>query len=136
MTPADVPPPWRRPAGRYGRQARGPGRSTVVAAGLVAGLLVTWLGYVAFGPGNPGVHFADLSYVVLDDGHVQVTFTVRKDPERTAVCTVRARNASFADVGLVDAPIGRTRSATTTVTAVVPTSERAVGGNVKACALR
>jgi hypothetical protein len=96
---------------------------------------VGWFGYVAFGPGNPGVHFADLGYAVVDDARVEVTFTVRKDPARTAVCTVRASNEGFAEVGLIDVRIGPSTSATSTMTAVVPTSERAVGANVKACAL-
>jgi hypothetical protein len=135
--PPDARTGLRRPPGRYGPAAGGSRRPAVVAAAVAAALLaVGWFAFVAFGPGNPGVHFMPVSYTVTDDSRVEVTFQLRKDPDRTAVCTVHALGGAFDEVGRLDVRIGPARAATTTVTAIVPTSERAQSGKVKACALQ
>jgi hypothetical protein len=127
----------RRPEGRYGPPRRQVGRRTAVAAGAAAVLgAVGWAAYVSFGPGDPGVAFLDLGAAVVADDRVEVRFEVQKDPDATAVCTVRAVNRGLTEVGRVDVTIGPADRRATTLTAVVPTTERATGGNVKACALR
>jgi hypothetical protein len=137
VTLADGAAGRRRPAGRYGPVRTGPRGPLAVAA--VAGALllaVSWFAYVAFGPGDRGVHVLDVGYRVTGDTTVEVTFEVQKDPGATAVCRVRALNRGFAEVGLTDVRIGPAADGATTLTAVVTTSERAVSGNVKACALQ
>lgn len=136
MTLADGAAGPRRPEGRYGPVRRPPGRRTLVGAAAAALLLaVGWFAYIAFGPGNTGVHYLDIGYEVVADTEVRVTFEVQKAPSATAVCTVRALNVGFAEVGRTDVRIPAAQDGAVTVTAVVPTSERAVSGNVKACAL-
>jgi hypothetical protein len=136
VTLADGATGPRRPEGRYGPVRRSPDRRTFVGAAVAAVLLaVGWFAYVAFGPGDTGVHSLDIGYQVVDDTQVRVTFEVQKDPSATAVCTVRALNVGFAEVGRTDVRVGPAKDGAVTVTAVVPTSERAVSGNVKACAL-
>ena len=132
MTPDAGP---RRPEGRYG-PARPPlDRRVLVAAALAVVLAaVAWFAWVAFGPGRTQVHYLDLGSKVVDDTTTTVTFEVQKQPSATAVCTVRALNSGFAEVGLLDVRVGPSAQGAVTVTATVPTSERAVSGNVKACA--
>lgn len=145
MTPADATAPDaagstsggpRRPQGRYG-PARPPAdrRVLVAAAVAVVAAAVAWFAWVAFGPGRPQVHTLDIGYEVLDDTTTTVTFEVQKPASASAVCTVRALNSGFAEVGLTDVRVGPAQDGAVTVTARVPTSERAVSGNVKACAL-
>lgn len=136
MTLADGSPAPRRPAGRYGPEPRRMSRrtATTLAAAVVAAA-VGWAAWISFGPGNKGVSFVEVGYKLPSDTSVEVTFEVSKAPDRTAVCTVRALNNGFAEVGLVDVRVGPSAKRSTTVRAVVPTSERAVSGNVKACAL-
>jgi hypothetical protein len=127
----------RRPAGRYGPDRPGPNRRLAAAAAVGAVLLaVGWFAYLAFGPGDRGVHVLDLGYRVTADTSIEVTFEVQKDPGATAVCRVRALNLGFAEVGLSDVRVGPADDGATTLTAVVPTTERAVSGNVKACVLQ
>ena len=134
MTPDAAAGP-RRPEGRYGPQRRPVDRRVLVGAALAVVLVaVAWFAWVAFGPGRTQVHFLDLGAKVVDDTTTTVTFEVQKRPGSTAVCTVRALNAGFAEVGLVDVRVGPAAKGAVTVTATVPTSERAVSGNVKACA--
>ncbi len=134
--PVPPGPGPRRPAGRYGER-RTVSRPVAVGAAVAAVLAaVAWFAYIAFGPGNRGVHVVDVGYRVTGATSVSVTFEVQKDPDRTAICTVRAQNGRFAEVGLVDVRVGPARTGAVTVTTVVPTSERAVSGNVKACVLR
>jgi hypothetical protein len=140
VTPADAAADAaagpRRPEGRYGPARRPADRRVLVAAALAVVLvLVAWFAWVAFGPGRTQVHFLDLGAQVVDDTTTTVTFEVQKQASATAVCTVRALNAGFAEVGLVDVRVGPGAKDAVTVTATVRTSERAVSGNVKACAL-
>ena len=135
MTPDAAAGP-RRPEGRYGPARRPVDRRVLLAAALTAALVaVAWFAWVAFGPGRTQVHYLDLGAQVVDDTTTTVTFEVQKAPSATAVCTVRALNSGFAEVGLVDVRVGPADEGAVTVTATVPTSERAVSGNVKACAL-
>lgn len=137
MTIADGAGGPRRPEGRYGPPRRPVDPRTVVAAGTAVALLaVTWFGYVAFGPSRARVHTLDVGYRVVSDSGVRVTFEVQKARAATAVCTVRALNAGFAEVGLLDVRVGPSPGDAVTVTAEVPTTERAVSGNVKACTVQ
>ncbi|MER7004629.1 DUF4307 domain-containing protein [Dactylosporangium sp. NPDC000555] len=122
------------PPGRYGRRREPqPRRRWLVfaLAGVVAlaGLAIAWRLYTQYGPQDyePQVqHF----YNVTDDG-VTIEFVVRKDPDKRATCSVRARAASGQEVGLaqVDVPPG----AEAFVTYRLATSDRPVTAEVPAC---
>lgn len=134
--PAQGPTGPRRPEGRYGPSRPPVDRRLLVAAAVAVVLAaVGWFAWVAFGPGRTQVHTLDIGYEVVDETTTKVTFEVQKPASAAAVCTVRALNSGFAEVGLTDVRVGPAADGAVTVTATVPTSERAVSGNVKACAL-
>lgn len=123
------------PPDRYGPPRRRLGRrgSTLAAAGaILAG--VGFAAWAAFG-GAADVAWRDLGYVVRSDVSTRVTFEVTMDPGSTAVCTVRALNLGFAEVGLVEIEVGPSPSRSVRAVADVPTSEKAVTGVVKDCAV-
>lgn len=123
------------PADRYGRAAAGPRRLAVLlAGGLLVAVLFGWAVYVGVMVARQPVHWTDVSYSVIDDGHVRITFQVSLKPGHTAMCTVQALNQGFTTVGQLDVKVGPARTDQFTVTTTVPTSERAVNASVKACA--
>jgi Domain of unknown function (DUF4307) len=98
---------------------------------LLAGLAVALVGYRNFGP-RP-IESEQTGFRVLDDGSVRVTFqVVRDEPQRPAVCIVRARSADGDETGrkevLVE-PGPRSVAAET----VLRTSRRPVTGEVFGC---
>ncbi|WP_432995808.1 DUF4307 domain-containing protein [Dactylosporangium sp. CA-233914] len=122
------------PPGRYGRrrepQPRRPWLVLALAAVVaVAGLAIAWQLYAQYGPQDfePQVQ---RFYNVTDDG-ITVDFVVRKEPDKRATCSVRARSASGEEVGLaqVDVPTG----AEAYVTYRLATSDRPVTVEVPAC---
>ena len=80
--------------------------------------------------------FRTQGYALIDDTHVEVTFTVSKPQEATAECQVEALSSGAAQVGLRSVTVGPAAATATTVTTVVRTSERAVTGQPTACVLR
>lgn len=128
--------PVALPAGRYGGTTRR-GRVTMWAlGGTMALLLVAWAAWVAVGVARQPVQWSDAIAAARPDGSVEVTFQVTIKPGRTAVCTVEALNVGFDRVGVVDVTVGPAITERITVRAIVPTSERAVSGDVKACVVR
>jgi hypothetical protein len=129
---------------RYGRRTTPRRRLALLAvAGLVVILALAFIGWITVLQ-RPGVNWQDISFDVRSDAQVQVTFDVdfssrarsaATDGRPTAICTVHALNQVQTEVGLQDfrvqaGPKGRARA-----TVVLPTSERAVTGLVKACTL-
>jgi hypothetical protein len=82
------------------------------------------------------VQWVTVSHSVRGDGVTSVTFDVILPPGRSAVCSVRARNLDFAEVGRVDQEAGPFRSGSGRVTVDVRTTERAINGDVTGCVLR
>jgi uncharacterized protein DUF4307 len=124
----------RYPPGRYGRRREPqPRRRWLVftLAGVVAlaGLAIAWQLYAQYGPQEyePQVQ---RFYNVSDDG-ITVDFVVRKEADKRATCSVRARSASGEEVGLaqVDVPTGDEAF----VTYRLATSDRPVTVEVPAC---
>ena len=127
------------PQGRYGASggaspALRRRRLVVAVAVLLAGGVgyAVWFGVEA----RDQATFRSQGYDVTDDTHVEVTFTVSKPKDATAVCQVEALSSGAAQVGLASVPVGPSRTTATTVTTVVRTSERAVTGQPTACVLR
>ena len=122
------------PPGRYGRRREPQPRRrwlVFVLAALVgvAGLAVAWQLYRQYGPQEyePQVQ---RFYGIADDG-ITVEFVVRKDADKRATCSVRARSSRGEEVGLaqVDVPEG----AETLVTYRLATSDRPVTVEVPGC---
>jgi Domain of unknown function (DUF4307) len=126
----------RFPPGRYGRR-REPGRSTrrrvllFVVAGAVVGLLLAVVLYQRYGPGE---FEPQLVTFQTANGHVMMRFQVHKPSGDPAVCHVRARDRSGAEVGAadVDVPAGTT----VTVTYTLATKGVPVSAEVPVCRAR
>ena len=124
-------------AERYGRRpARHPRRGLVITGAIGLSLGLAWAGWVGLAQAQHALSWQNIGYTVLGDGQTRVTFEVTMPPGSTAVCTVRALNTSFAEVGLLDVTVGPSRQDTVRTTVVVPTGELAVTGVVKDCAKR
>jgi hypothetical protein len=131
---------------RYGRRPRGgPGRSRrarvllAAAGGLVAALALGWGAWVSYHVTDKPVTWQDVGFDVVADDVTRVTFDVRFANDvpagGEAVCTLRALSRSMAEVGLTDVRVGPASRRDLRVSAEIPTSERAVTGMVKECAV-
>jgi Domain of unknown function (DUF4307) len=98
---------------------------------MVAALGLAIVGYRNFG--SPPIQGRQTAFLVLDEGSVRVTFQVVRDqPERPAVCIIRARSVDGDETGRKEVfvpPGPRSVLAET----VVRTSRRAVTGEVFGC---
>jgi uncharacterized protein DUF4307 len=151
VTEGDAPSTARRTTQsldeRYGRGPRGgPTRTRrtrlLFAGGAAAVLLlaVGWGAWVSHNVTDKPVTWQDVGYEVARDDLTRVTFDVRfaRDvpADGEAVCTLRALSESMAEVGLTDVTVGPASRRDLRVKAEIPTSERAVTGLVKECAVR
>ena len=103
--------------------------------GVAAGVAVAvWFGIAS----TAGLaSFTTMSYKVLDDQSVRVTFELNRPADKPTTCTVQALARDFSTVGSRDvtypAPPAGTGSLTTTETVTLRTTSRAVTGEVKTC---
>jgi hypothetical protein len=118
------------PPRRLGRR----GRAITVAVALLAA--VGWVAWVSLSGPTERVSWTDVGFTVVDDGTTRVTFDVNRSPGRLVVCTVHALNSRFAVVGDLDVTVAPADRRQTRTEATLSTSERAVSGTVKACAVQ
>jgi hypothetical protein len=138
--------PTTPPADRYGasgrsrRPAASPGtakglslwaRVAIGAALAAAVALAAW--FAVEQTRRDPVSFDVIGFSVHGPEQVDVTFQVHMPPGTTAVCTVDALAESFAQVGTVDVPVGRSEDRTSQHTVTVRTSEEATSGVVDRC---
>jgi Domain of unknown function (DUF4307) len=113
-----------------------PGTTTRWVAGTIGILLgcalAVWLG-LASTVGKPS--WTDLSYRVIDDKAVDVTYLVTRPPGRDVTCAIRAMDKGFATVGLVEVSIPGSDASSVRRTTRVRTTTRAVTGLVRSCAV-
>lgn len=124
--------PADRPADRYGAR-RAPRWLPVLLLVLVviAGAGLAVLAYRNFG--SPPIEGRQTAFRVLDDASVRITFqVVRRQPERAAVCIVRARSRDGDETGRKEVlvPAG---AASVVIDTVLRTSRRPVTGEVFGC---
>ncbi len=127
------PRPPRRPPGRYDEPRVLP-RSAVYAGAVVGALALlafAWFGYSRFSTGRTG--FGLISYQVVDDATVEITFEVHKPLNDTVRCAVLARDRSSTTVGTRDVTIGPADRDPVRVTEQFPTSARAATVDVISC---
>lgn len=123
------------PEGRYGRslQRRTPPwvRVTLLVAGVAVGGVLAFVGYQNLG--TSPIEGKQTAYEVLDNTSVKISFEVaREQPERPAVCIVRARSQDGDEVGRREVLVAPGRG-TVIESAVVKTSRPAVTGVVFGC---
>ncbi|HEV2088956.1 MAG TPA: DUF4307 domain-containing protein [Cryptosporangiaceae bacterium] len=126
------------PPGRYGRR-REPRRSPRWAVPAIAGVVV--LAGLAVAVGLYRQYSASVvrgqvtRYTVVSDAEIRVSFRVHNAAGRAATCVVRARAADGAEVGLARVPVAA-GPASTEFTHRLPTTRRAVTGEVTRCVPR
>jgi len=142
VTPSEPGTTERSLDERYGRRPGDRPRTRVllVAGGLaLAAVAVGWAAWVAQTVTDGPVTWQDVAFDVTGDTVTRVTFDVRfagdLPDDAEAVCTVRALNQVMAEVGLLDVTVGPASREALRTTVEVPTSERAVTGMVKECAV-
>lgn len=128
-------PAVRRPAGRYGDRPPGRRRGTVVAVGALALVFLGWVVWAGLASAGKDVRWSDVGFVIVDDGAVEVTFEVVKDPGATARCTLKAMSENFATIGVASTDVGPAQGRAVRAVATVRTQERAVTGVVDTCEL-
>src|SRR5262245_40959891 len=92
--------------------------------------LAVWFGLSAT-LGQPG--WQTQGYKVVDDQTVRVTFEVTRPGGKALTCTVEALARDFSVVGTADVAVPASTDETTTETATVRTTSRAVTGQVRTC---
>jgi len=122
------------PAGRYGPPATARTvmwrRVSIAAIALAALAGLAWVGsYMLRDP----VQWSDVGYHVNGATSIDLTFDVTKSASASASCRVHALSQSFAEVGVLDVPVGPGTTTTQRVTVTIPTSETAVTGTVVTC---
>jgi len=123
------------PEGRYGRDTRKPlsklARWGLLAVAVAVGALIAFVAYRNLG--TKPIEAKQTAFELLGDDRVEVTFEVSRDqPERAAVCIIRARSKDGDEAGRreVLVPPG---NALVVETTVLRTSKPPVTGEVFGC---
>ncbi|HUQ60931.1 DUF4307 domain-containing protein [Lentzea sp.] len=123
------------PAGRYSRQGGKPlakwARWALLAVAIAVGALVAFVGYRNLG--TKPIEAKQTAFTILGDDRVEVSFEVSRDqPERAAVCIIRARSEDGDEAGRreVLVPPGNSLVVETTV---LRSSKPPVTGEVFGC---
>ncbi|WHT18690.1 DUF4307 domain-containing protein [Crossiella sp. CA-258035] len=123
------------PEGRYGRSSdrRTPQRVRIalLVAGVLVGGVLAFVGYRNLG--TTPIEGKQTAYEILGNDAVKISFEVARDqPERPAVCIVRARSKDGDEVGRREVLIPPSES-TVIESAVIKTSRPAITGVVFGC---
>ena len=101
--------------------------------GGLVGLVVAFLLWQTYGRSELG--FGPRGFTVSSDTLVEVEFEVDKDPGATALCTVRARERSGAEVGTALVRVGPSAERRQVVSYDLATTGRAATGELTGCSL-
>jgi len=123
------------PEGRYGKQAKRPMakwlRVLLPVLGVLVGVGVALVGFRNLG--TQPIEAKQTAFEVIDDGSVEVTFEVARDePDRAAVCVIRARSEDGDETGRREVLVPPGRS-TVLETTILHTSKKPVTGEVFGC---
>lgn len=122
--------------GRYGERERPLSRRWVVVVASVCGVLAAaGFGWVAWGMLQPQAEAEVGRFTVVDETRVDVSLDVTRPVGSTAVCTIEALGAGFAQVGLLDVTVEPADTSVTSVPVSVATSELATVAMVRNCRL-
>lgn len=103
----------------------------VGTVGILAGVgLAIWFGLSAT-LGQPS--WQTLGYKVVSDQQVRVDFEVTRPGGRAMTCTVEALARDFSPVGTSTVQVAASAEETTTESATLRTTSRAVTGQVRSC---
>jgi len=108
------------------------GRVALAVAGVLA--LTGAVSYIGLKQATPTLTATVLGYQVSSDHAVDVRFQVdNRESDRTATCTVRARDYGGNEVGRLDVPVPA--GPRQVLSATIRTSSRAISGEVLDCQL-
>ncbi|MGC5628648.1 DUF4307 domain-containing protein [Georgenia sp. Z1344] len=82
---------------------------------------------------EPSVSVEHVGYTVEGPDEVEVRFVVVADPGTEVVCTLRAVNRDFTEVGVREVRLGPVTERRTAAVEPVLTSERAASGHAESC---
>jgi hypothetical protein len=116
------------------RPAPGTAKWWVVATiGILLGsAMAIWWG-LASTVGKPS--WTLMSYRVVDDRTVDVTYVVSRPTGRDVTCMISAMDKTFATVGMIEVNVPGSYTASVERTTRVRTTTRAVTGVVKSCTI-
>ena len=103
----------------------------VPTLGALVGLVFAVLLFRGYGAGD--VTYGPRGFTVESDSLVRVEFEVDKEPASTAVCTVRSRDRTGAEVGQALVRVGPSEQRRQVVTYDLRTSGRANTGEITGC---
>jgi hypothetical protein len=119
-------------ADRYGKAPAKPSgwkKYALTAAGVLFGVGAAWVAYANLGA--PPIEGKQAAFTIIDDHSVRLAFgVVRDQPERAAVCIVRARAGDGDETGRKEVYIRPNDGSYSTV---IRTSKRPVTGEVYGC---
>nr|WP_296780136.1 DUF4307 domain-containing protein [Rhodococcus sp. (in: high G+C Gram-positive bacteria)] len=127
------------PEGRYPSSSSRDGvsrrtKNILLVVVLILGLGVAYLGYLRFSVKD--VEGTALSFDLVDDTTVSIRLSVtRADPEKDAVCIVRARSRDGSETGRRELLVPGGSAKEVDVTSVVKTSQPPAIGEVYGCSL-
>ncbi|MGN0101915.1 DUF4307 domain-containing protein [Dietzia sp. CH92] len=130
--------PSQRPADRYADVDRGSGMAGKVVAVLlvllVGALIVAGVVTMYRLNATPDIAGEATGVEVVDDGRVDLTFTVtREEPGTPAYCIIRAQEESKGELGRREVYVPPSENTTVEITASVFTSGRAFIADVYGC---
>jgi Domain of unknown function (DUF4307) len=99
---------------------------------LLSCAIAVWWG-LASTIGKPS--WTVMSYHVVDDRTVDVTYLVSRPTGREVTCMISALDSSFATVGLIEVRVAASGESSVKQTTRVRTTTRAVTGVVQSCAI-
>ncbi|MGO1561010.1 hypothetical protein CZ771_02715 [Actinomycetales bacterium JB111] len=125
-------------ARRYGRatgRSAGRSRRAQWIVPLVGAIVIALIaaGVNALLTRGPSVSSEHVGYTVVDETSVEVRFVVIADVGTEVVCTLRAVNTEFTEVGARDVRIGPVTENRTSVTESITTTELAASGHADRC---
>lgn len=124
-------PPGRYSAAPVGPRRRGPRTLTILGALVGAAVAAV---VVVQTTGGEELDSEQIAFELVDDTSVRIRFDVtRGEPERAAVCIVRARSLDGSETGRREVYVPPDAEDVTTVVVVVRTSEPPVASNVFGC---
>ena len=132
------PPQRRRPPGRYDEPSQLSARILAVVLSVLFVALVAAIAFALYDRyGTERIPLQQRGFSVESDRAVRVDFNVTPPPGETAWCVVRARGATGAEVGAEYVPVRQPAGSSEAVRVehLLPTTERAVTGEVPRCRL-
>lgn len=108
-------------------------RKGLVWSGIGVAALVAIAAWFGLSNASSAVRWADVGFVADSPTEATATFNVYLYTDASAECTVRALNASFAEVGVATQVVDRADGSEQRITTPIVTTEQATTATVNFC---